>query len=72
MSIWRALDAGDQDRERLLVAAGLVPEVIRTLGWDGYLDRIRATFANIYDDVNQKLTELPDGSDAVQDDGDLP
>jgi transcriptional regulator with XRE-family HTH domain len=36
-----ALDASEQDRERLLVAAGHCPEVILACGgWDGYLERI--------------------------------
>lgn len=48
---------GEQDLERLLVSAGHVPEVIRALGgWDAYLNRVRKTFADVYDQLNLSLT----------------
>lgn len=59
LALWSAIEGGDQDRERLLVAAGLVPEVIlQAGGWDAYLTRVRGSFAKIYDDMNQALTEV--------------
>ena len=59
LSLWKALDGGDQDRERLLVAAGHVPEVIlQAGGWDAYLERIRAVLVTTYDDLNTALTEV--------------
>lgn len=52
---------GEQDLERLLVAAGLVPETIRAAGgWDAYLARVRGTIAEVYDQMNQALTHMPD------------
>jgi hypothetical protein len=72
LALWSALDGGDQDRERLLVAAGLVPEVIlQAGGWDAYLAKVRGTFASVFDDVNQALTGVDDGPTSLQADRDL-
>lgn len=55
------ISIGEQDLERMLVAAGLVPETIRAAGgWDAYLLRIRGRLADAYDQLNQALTEVPD------------
>jgi hypothetical protein len=77
--LWAALEeeslgrVGTQDRERLLVAAGLVPEtILQAGGWDAYLTRVRKTFSDVYFDLNEALTGVDDGPDAVQADRDLP
>lgn len=56
LALWRALvretagtsqAIGPDHRERLLVAAGLVPEIVlRAGGWDGYTERIRRVMLN--------------------------
>lgn len=43
LALAEAVDAGPEGTERLLCAAGLVPEVIvRAGGWDAYRERTRA------------------------------
>jgi transcriptional regulator with XRE-family HTH domain len=47
LAIWDALETTEADRERLLVAAGYCPEIIRTAGgWDPYRQRIRQNVAD--------------------------
>src|SRR5882724_11109954 len=42
LALWDALEATEADRERLLVAAGYCPEIIRQAGgWDPYRRPIR-------------------------------
>lgn len=42
LALWAACDAGETDRERLLVAAGHCPEaIVQAGGWDAYIDGIR-------------------------------
>lgn len=47
LALAEAVDAGPDDRERLLVAAGHCPEVIvQAGGWDAYRDRFRTHMDN--------------------------
>lgn len=66
LSLWRTLETTAENREQMLVAAGLCPEtILRAGGWDRYIGRARQDVIAAIATLDRSLAAAPD-DDAVE------